>query len=99
MFSRIGIIGAGAMGRGIAQLFASAGQQVWLYDSRPETIDQALQFYVSCGVAVPKSQHVDRHPPTTSAGATGPEVMKTMDGVETVPGRPVPAVETEQPPG
>ena len=44
MFSRIGIIGAGAMGRGIAQLFASAGQQVWLYDSRPETIDQALQF-------------------------------------------------------
>ncbi len=63
------------------------------------TIDQALQFYVSCGVAVPKSQHVDRHPPTTSAGATGPEVMKTMDGVETVPGRPVPAVETEQPPG
>jgi uncharacterized membrane protein len=24
------------------------------------TIDQALQFYVSCGVAVPKSQHVER---------------------------------------
>jgi 3-hydroxyacyl-CoA dehydrogenase len=44
MFSRIGIIGAGAMGRGIAQLFASAGQQVWLYDTRPEAIEQALQF-------------------------------------------------------
>ncbi|WP_313089313.1 3-hydroxyacyl-CoA dehydrogenase [Pseudomonas sp.] len=44
MFSRIGIIGAGAMGRGIAQLFASAGQQVWLYDTRADTIDQALQF-------------------------------------------------------
>ena len=40
----VGVIGTGAMGRGIAQLFASAGQQVWLYDSRPETIDQALQF-------------------------------------------------------
>jgi len=44
MFSRIGIIGAGAMGRGIAQLFAGAGQRVWLYDSRSEAIDQALQF-------------------------------------------------------
>jgi len=44
MFSRIGIIGAGAMGRGIAQLFASAGQEVWLYDSRPEAIEQALGF-------------------------------------------------------
>jgi uncharacterized membrane protein len=63
------------------------------------TIDQALQFYVSCGVAVPKSQHVDRHPPTTSAGAAGPEAIKTMDGVETVPGQPVPAVEREQPLG
>ncbi len=44
MFSRIGIIGAGAMGRGIAQLFAAAGQQVWLYDTRPEVIAQALAF-------------------------------------------------------
>ncbi|MGE4407019.1 3-hydroxyacyl-CoA dehydrogenase [Pseudomonas sp.] len=42
MFSRIGIIGAGAMGRGIAQLFAVAGQQVWLYDARPEAVAEAL---------------------------------------------------------
>ena len=40
----IGIIGAGAMGRGIAQLFASAGHRVLLHDSRAEAIDQALQF-------------------------------------------------------
>ena len=44
MFSRIGIIGAGAMGRGIAQLFATAGQQVWLHDTRPEAIEEALAF-------------------------------------------------------
>lgn len=44
MFSRIGVIGAGAMGRGIAMLFASAGQQVLLYDTRAEAIDQALGF-------------------------------------------------------
>ena len=44
MFSRIGIVGAGAMGRGIAQLFAVAGQQVWLYDAQSEAVEQALQF-------------------------------------------------------
>jgi uncharacterized membrane protein len=36
------------------------------------SIDQALQFYVSCGVAVPKAQHVDRHHPLPSAAAAGP---------------------------
>ncbi|WP_069862841.1 3-hydroxyacyl-CoA dehydrogenase [Pseudomonas citronellolis] len=43
-FRRIGVIGAGAMGRGIAQLFASAGVPVQLYDSRAESIQQALNF-------------------------------------------------------
>ncbi|MBK3805577.1 3-hydroxyacyl-CoA dehydrogenase [Stutzerimonas stutzeri] len=44
MFERIGIVGAGAMGRGIAQLFASAGKQVWLHDARNESISEALRF-------------------------------------------------------
>lgn len=44
MFNRIGVIGAGAMGRGIAQLFASSGQQVLLFDTRAEAIEDALQF-------------------------------------------------------
>ncbi|WP_150304865.1 3-hydroxyacyl-CoA dehydrogenase [Pseudomonas saliphila] len=44
MFNRIGVIGAGAMGRGIAQLFATSGQQVLLYDTRQEAIDDALAF-------------------------------------------------------
>ena len=39
------------------------------------TIDQALQFYVSCGVAVPKAQHVDRHQPLPSAAASGPMLI------------------------
>ncbi|MDF3933925.1 3-hydroxyacyl-CoA dehydrogenase NAD-binding domain-containing protein, partial [Pseudomonas citronellolis] len=43
-FQRIGVIGAGAMGRGIAQLFASAGVPVRLYDSRAESVQQALDF-------------------------------------------------------
>ncbi|MEX2141863.1 MAG: DUF502 domain-containing protein [Pirellulales bacterium] len=41
------------------------------------TIDQALQFYVSCGVAVPKSQHVDRQHPLASAAAGGPIIVET----------------------
>ena len=44
MFNRIGVIGAGAMGRGIAQLFATSGQQVLLFDTRAEAIDDALVF-------------------------------------------------------
>lgn len=44
MFERIGIVGAGAMGRGIAQLFASAGKQVWLHDARSASISEALRF-------------------------------------------------------
>ncbi|AJE21543.1 3-hydroxyacyl-CoA dehydrogenase, NAD binding [Azotobacter chroococcum NCIMB 8003] len=44
MFKRIGVIGSGAMGRGIAQLFATAGVQVLLHDSRREAIDQALAY-------------------------------------------------------
>lgn len=43
-FNRIGVIGAGAMGRGIAQLFAAAGLPVRLYDSNPQTVEQALAF-------------------------------------------------------
>ena len=42
MFKRIGVIGAGAMGRGIAQLFASSGQQVLLFDTRAEAIEDAI---------------------------------------------------------
>ncbi|UTW11458.1 3-hydroxyacyl-CoA dehydrogenase [Marinobacterium rhizophilum] len=43
-FKRIGVVGAGAMGRGIVQLFASSGIAVRLYDSRPDAIDEALTF-------------------------------------------------------
>jgi 3-hydroxybutyryl-CoA dehydrogenase len=44
MFNRIGVIGAGAMGRGIAQLFASSGQQVLIHDTRTEAIEDAISF-------------------------------------------------------
>ena len=38
-----GVAGAGAMGRGIAQIAAQAGSLVWLYDTQPEAVRRAIQ--------------------------------------------------------
>lgn len=43
-FRTLGIIGTGAMGRGIAQLAAQAGLKVRLYDARPGAAAEALAF-------------------------------------------------------
>ncbi|WP_020682974.1 3-hydroxyacyl-CoA dehydrogenase [Marinobacterium rhizophilum] len=43
-FKRIGVVGAGAMGRGIVQLFATSGIEVLLHDNRPGSIDEALAY-------------------------------------------------------
>ncbi len=42
-FSTVGIVGTGAMGRGIAQIAAQAGSNVMLYDTQPEAIEKARQ--------------------------------------------------------
>ncbi len=41
---RLGVIGAGAMGRGIAQVAAAAGIEVLLADARRQAADEALAF-------------------------------------------------------
>lgn len=41
-FRNIGVVGSGAMGRGIAQLFAQSGYDVHLYDSNPAALAAAL---------------------------------------------------------
>ena len=41
LFSTVGIVGAGAMGRGIAQIAAQAGSVVRLYDTQPEAAAKA----------------------------------------------------------
>ena len=43
MAERIGIIGAGLMGHGIAQLFAAHGHEVALYDPSPDALEKAKQ--------------------------------------------------------
>jgi 3-hydroxybutyryl-CoA dehydrogenase len=40
-FLNVAVIGAGAMGRGIAQIAAQAGSQVWLYDSQVAAVGTA----------------------------------------------------------
>jgi 3-hydroxybutyryl-CoA dehydrogenase len=40
--TRIGVLGAGQMGRGIAQVAAASGWDVLLFDSKPEALEAAL---------------------------------------------------------
>ncbi|MGV3571927.1 MAG: 3-hydroxyacyl-CoA dehydrogenase [Ramlibacter sp.] len=42
-YNTVGVAGAGAMGRGIAQIAAQAGSQVRLYDTQPEAVARAIQ--------------------------------------------------------
>ena len=46
-FNTTGIIGTGAMGRGIAQMAAQAGSQVRLFDSQPQASARALEAVYS----------------------------------------------------
>ncbi len=41
-FDRIGVVGAGAMGRGIVQLYAQSGHAVVLFDAQEAAVDAAL---------------------------------------------------------
>jgi 3-hydroxybutyryl-CoA dehydrogenase len=40
-YRTVGVAGAGAMGRGIAQIAAQAGSTVWLYDTQPQAVARA----------------------------------------------------------
>lgn len=42
-FKCVGIVGAGAMGRGIAQIAAQGGCDVWLMDAHPQALHSALE--------------------------------------------------------
>lgn len=45
--STVGVVGAGAMGRGIAQLLATAGCEVLLHDTRPGAAEEAVASVVA----------------------------------------------------
>ena len=43
IYQTVGVVGAGAMGRGIAQIAAQAGSTVKLYDTQPQALEKARQ--------------------------------------------------------
>ena len=48
---KVGVIGAGTMGAGIAQIAAAAGHPVLLFDVRPDAAGRALQRRLSATAA------------------------------------------------
>ncbi|MGC8491817.1 MAG: 3-hydroxyacyl-CoA dehydrogenase family protein [Syntrophobacteraceae bacterium] len=82
----IGVVGAGLMGHGIAQVFASAGYRVSLYDSDPATLASAKEriaancrVFVQLGLAKPEEIEVrlDRISlcPSLEALCDGPQYL------------------------
>ncbi|WP_411095788.1 3-hydroxyacyl-CoA dehydrogenase [Streptomyces sp. 020-2-3H-GM] len=87
---RIRIVGAGAMGRGIAQWAASAGHTVELADVRPEAVREALGFVASMldrAVAKGRMSAADREAsvarlvPLADPWAAGPDVELVIEAV------------------
>ncbi|OCC13280.1 3-hydroxyacyl-CoA dehydrogenase [Streptomyces sp. PTY087I2] len=87
---RIRIVGAGAMGRGIAQWAASAGHTVELGDVRPEAVKEALDFVGSMldravakgrATAADRDAAVARLVPLAEPWAAGPDVELVIEAV------------------
>ena len=65
---RIGVVGAGIMGRGIAQLFLQAGYPVWLYDTQAGAREDAAAFIGNMiGRQVEKGRHTESEAETMLA--------------------------------
>ena len=76
---RIGIVGAGVMGRGIAQLFLQAGYPVRLYDTQAAALDGAAEFVGKMiGRQVEKGRHTQDEADTMLARLT---LCRGMDGL------------------
>ena len=68
---RIGIVGAGVMGRGIAQLFLQAGYPVRLYDTQAGALEGAAEFVGKMiGRQVEKGRHTQGEADSMLAGLT-----------------------------
>ena len=75
----MGIVGAGVMGRGIAQLFLQAGYPVRLYDSQAGALDSAAEFVGKMiGRQVDKGRYTQEQADTMLAGLS---LCRSMDGL------------------
>lgn len=62
----IGIVGAGTMGRGIAQIAADAGHMVYLFDADKSQIDSSLQFLASIYARLVEKGKINEHDATSA---------------------------------
>ncbi|MEK9721428.1 MAG: 3-hydroxyacyl-CoA dehydrogenase [Quisquiliibacterium sp.] len=77
-FKRIGVLGAGAMGRGIVQLFAQAGFKVVLHDTQPAAIEAAIKYL---------EQTLDRLVEKGRLEASRkPEIMRGIEAADSIQG-------------
>ena len=61
MINKVGIAGAGAMGAGIAQVFAQAGFQVILFDIQTTQLEKAkTQIVNNLSIAVSKNKLTEK---------------------------------------
>ncbi len=84
-FSRVGVIGAGAMGRGIAQLFAQAGFDVVLHDAQTEAFDAAIaQLRQTLARLVEKGRISDGDRDATLARIVRADALDGLSGCDLV---------------
>ena len=81
----IGVVGAGVMGRGIAQLLLQAGYPVWLYDAEAEARDRAAEFiHNMIGRQVAKGKYTRSQADTMLAGLTRCHAMHELASCQIV---------------
>ena len=77
----IGVIGAGVMGRGIAQLLLQAGYRVWLHDSQAGALDRAAEFIGRMiGRQVDKGRYTESEAQTMLSGLNACGDMEELAG-------------------
>ena len=80
---RIGVIGAGVMGRGIAQLLLQAGYRVWLHDSQAGALESAAGFIGRMiGRQVDKGRHTEEEAQTMLSGLNVCGDMEELAGCQ-----------------
>ncbi|MFC5695637.1 3-hydroxyacyl-CoA dehydrogenase [Pseudomonas sp. GCM10022186] len=79
--TRVGVVGTGAMGQGIAQLAAQAGLAVKLFDARPGAAQQARD-----GIAAILARQVEKGRVTTEAAKHAVQNLKVVERLEDLHG-------------
>ena len=85
MIQRVGVIGAGTMGNGIAQVFAQAGFDVMVWDAVPAAVDRAkATIEKSLGKFVEKGKLTAADRDATLGRLTSSLTMDVMSGADYV---------------